>query len=86
MIQDFFSELSNKAANKYVEELKKKNPEELDQMILLFNNLSDVVIEILKTSPEFRMKFAKIHGEFLKYPESRDVIEQSLKAYSKYKE
>ena len=84
MIKDFFQELSTTMANNYIEELKKKNPKELDQMILLFNNLSDVVIEILKISPEFRTKFAKIHSEFMKYPESNQVIEESIKAYRQY--
>jgi len=40
--------------------------------------------EAMKTSPEFRRGFARAHSEFLKYPECRETLEQSIEAYETY--
>jgi len=83
-IKDYISEKGNYIANNYLEVLLKKNPKELDEMTNLINNMTEIAIHLLRESPEFRRQFARIHSEFLKYPESREVIEDSIKAFSKY--
>ncbi len=83
-ITKLISETSTLIANNYVSELNEKKPEELNEISMLFNNLTELAIHVLKESPEFRSQFARIHKEFLKYPECKEVIEESYNAVSKY--
>lgn len=84
-ITEFFSEMGTSMANGYIENLKSKDPEKLDQIVKMFNNLSELALNILKEDAQFRTNFARIHAEFLKYPECREVIEGSIDAYNQYK-
>lgn len=83
-IPDPLVELQNYFSNMYVKSLKEKDPEELDKLTELLNNMTEVAIHVLRESPEFREKFAKIHREFLKYPEANPLIEDSKEVYIKY--
>ena len=83
-IPDLISAMQTYIANEYVESINDEAPKNLDKMTELFNNLTELAIHMLKTNQEFRLKFAQIHAEYLKYPESRQVIEESINAYNKY--
>ena len=69
---------------KVVHELKDAEPEKRDHFIKGTLDLLDMSIETLKISPEFRQGFLKIHAEFLNYPESKELIGKSIKAYQDY--
>lgn len=84
-ITEFLSDMGTSMANGYIENLKEQDSEKLDQIIKMFNNLSELALNVLKENDQFRTNFARIHSEFLKYPECREVIEGSMEAYKKYK-
>lgn len=66
--------------------LKNSEPEKRDHFLKSALILFDVALEALKNSPEFREAFAKVHMEFLNYPEyANQVISKSIKAYEEYK-
>lgn len=69
---------------KLVDELKESDPGKRDHFIKIAVSLFDISTEAMKTSPEFRRGFAKAHSEFLKYPECRETLEQSMEAYKTY--
>lgn len=83
-IVNVISELEAAFGNITVESLKNEDPEKLSQITKLFNNLTELAIHIMRKSPEFRTQFAKIHSEFLKYPECRQVIDSSINAIKQY--
>ncbi|MTI70096.1 MAG: hypothetical protein FH751_07595 [Firmicutes bacterium] len=85
-ITNILFELQTSMANIYANNLKNENPKNLDEVAKLFNNLAEVSIHLLRENPEFRTQFARVHAEFLKYPESRQVIEDSIQAYKKINE
>lgn len=70
---------------KFVSELNESDPDKRNHFLQATLQLFQVSIEALKESPEFRQKFLEIHAEFLKYPESKDMIKESIIAYEKYK-
>lgn len=84
-ISDLLAELQGYVSNLYANNLKNEDPKNLDQITKLFNNLTEVAIHVMRESPEFRSQFARIHAEFLKHPECREVIEGSINAVSQYK-
>jgi TRAP-type C4-dicarboxylate transport system substrate-binding protein len=84
MLEKFTTELSAKMTLDNLNKLKESNPEEYDETIKAFIAATEVGINFLKESPEFRKAFAKIHKEFLKYPECREVIEAGLQANEKF--
>ena len=69
---------------KLINELKDSDPEKRDHFIKIAVTLFDMSAEAMKTSPEFRRGFARAHSEFLKYPECRETLEQSIEAYETY--
>lgn len=74
-IPKFISEMTTHMTNEYIKELKEEKPEELDEIINIFNNLGDIVIQMLEISPEFRTKCARIHGKFMEHPEMQENYE-----------
>jgi hypothetical protein len=84
-IMDMMAEFSNGIMKGQFEKLK-ENPEKYDNML----QMSLIGLEMgkifLQESEEFRNSFARLHAEFLKYPESRKVIEESLVAYSNFEQ
>ncbi|MBO8137443.1 MAG: hypothetical protein H0Z40_04840 [Desulfotomaculum sp.] len=73
-------ELLSSLTNFSVQDLKNKDPDKYQDIIKLSVNLTNMGIEMLRESPEFRESFARIHNEFLKYPESRSTIEHAYQA------
>lgn len=84
-ISEMFSEFSASITNSFVEELKKEDPKELDKLSRLFNNFVEVGVHLMRENKDFRIQFARIHTEFLKYPECKEAIQASLDAYKKQK-
>jgi hypothetical protein len=84
-INDIFAEMGIHFAGDYTASLKEKEPEKFDQITRLLNNMSEIALQVLQTDAEFRLNFARIHAEFLKYPESRQVIEASINSFGQYK-
>ncbi|WP_198006897.1 hypothetical protein [Desulforamulus reducens] len=75
-----FSKLPENA----IKELREHHPEKNEGFIQATVALTDIATNMLRESPEFRRAFAKIHEEFLKYPESRSTIEQALQAQKEF--
>lgn len=69
---------------KLVVEIRETEPEKRDHFLKITSELFKISTEAMKISPEFRQGFAMVHSEFLKYPECRETVEQSIKAYEKY--
>ena len=69
---------------KLVNEIRDTEPEKRDHFLKTTGALFEISAEALKTSPEFRRGFALVHSEFLKHPECRETIEQSIEAYKTY--
>ncbi len=69
---------------KLVYELEHTTPENRDHFLNISMSLLKMATDSLERSPEFRQGFAKIHAEFLKYPESSLTLEEGIKAYKKY--
>lgn len=69
---------------KMVNEIRDTTPEKRDHFLKTAAALFEISTEALKTSPEFRRGFALVHSEFLKHPECRETIEQSIAAYKTY--
>ncbi|KNF08400.1 hypothetical protein CLPU_7c00280 [Gottschalkia purinilytica] len=84
-INDFLVEAGADFASDYIKNLKDKDPERLEEINKLICNFTDVAINLLKESSEFRKKFAEIHAEFLKHPECKQVIDETLNSVSKYR-
>lgn len=69
---------------KLTQELKEAEPEKRDHFLKSTLTLLDISAEALEKSPELRQKFAKVHSIFLKFPECKETIELSLKAYETF--
>lgn len=69
---------------KLVEEIKEAEPAKRDHFLNSTLAVFAISQEALQASTEFRQGFAAVHSEFLKYPECKDVIKQSLEAYQRY--
>lgn len=80
MIFDMLSNLPENA----MKELKERQPEKNQHFINTIVAMTDIGVDMLRESPEFRRAFARIHNEFLKYPESRETIEQALQAQKQF--
>ena len=80
MIFDMLSNLPENA----MKELKERHPEKNQHIVNTIVAMTDIGVDMLKESPEFRKAFARIHNEFLKYPESRETIEQAIKAQKEF--
>jgi len=79
------TEFSARLAIDNLNELKNSDPKEYDETLKAFIAATEVGIQMLKESQEFRKAFAKIHAEFLKYPESKEVIEKALEANNEFR-
>lgn len=73
MILEMLSNLPEK-------ELKERHPEKNPHFVKAVVAMTDIAHEMIKESPEFREAFARVHAEFLKYPESRSTIEEAFNA------
>ena len=80
MLLDQLMSLTEKMA----QELQEAPPERRDHFLKSSLILFDISLETLKRSPELREKFAQVHSEFLRHPESKDTILQSIQAYNTY--
>ena len=69
---------------KITNELKDAPPEKRDHLLKATLNLFEIGIDSFKKSPEFRDAFMRIHAEFFKYPESKGLIDEALRAYDLY--
>lgn len=69
-----------------LERIKKSDPAKHRKMIEFALSLFDIGIMMMKDSPEVRQAFARIHAEFLKYPECRETIEQAYIAKNDFAE
>lgn len=69
---------------KYVQEIQEAEPEKREHFEKIILSLLDVTMDLLKRSPEFRQGFAKIHSDFLDYPESHQTVEKAVIAYNRY--
>lgn len=67
-------------------ELKNSEPEQHQYLVNSIVEMAGIATEILKNSPEFRRQFAKIHAEFLKYPECKEVIDEAYRVSTAYLE
>ncbi|SKA01008.1 hypothetical protein [Selenihalanaerobacter shriftii] len=83
MFEKFITELSAKLTIDNLNQLKESDPKKYDETLKLFIVAAEVGTKMLKESPKFRKVFAEIHAEFLKYPESKEVIETALNANKK---
>lgn len=71
---------------KIAAEIKKAEPEKRDHFLKSSLYFFEIAMEALKESPEFREAFARVHMEFLNYPEyANQVIAKSIEAYDNYK-
>lgn len=66
------------------QELKDAPPDKRDHFLNSTVSLFDVAKEAMEKSPEFRQGFAKVHSEFLKYPECKETIAKSIEAYERF--
>ena len=80
MIFDMLSNLSEDA----MKELRERHPEKNQHIVNTIIAMTDIGVDMLRESPEFRRAFARIHNEFLKYPESQETIEQALRAQKEF--
>ena len=85
MLEKFMTEFSARLAIDNLNELKNSDPKEYDETLKAFIAATEVGIQMLKESQEFRKAFAKIHAEFLKHPESKEVIEKALEANNEFR-
>ncbi len=69
---------------KLVKEIRETEPEKRDHFLKITSELFTISAEAIRISPEFRQGFALVHTEFLKYPECRETVEQSLAAYKQF--
>lgn len=67
-----------------IKNLKDATPEERQHMSKIAVEFTNMSIQLLKESPEFRDAFSRIHLEFFKYPESESLIRQALMAHDKF--
>lgn len=79
VIIDFISGMAEDTLQKI-----KKDPEKYRNFISAAVAVLDTSTEMLKESPEFRRAFARVHSEFLRYPESRETIEQAFQAQQEF--
>ncbi len=70
--------------NKRLKEMKEGDIEEYNKTLEMFLLATEAATHFLQESPEFRKKFAKIHSDFIKSPESAEVIEDSITAYNNF--
>ncbi|GAB6137742.1 hypothetical protein [Halanaerobaculum tunisiense] len=85
-LPDKLTELSIGMVNKELEEVKESDPEEYEETIKMLLLMTEIATHFLQESQEFREAFAKIHTEFLKRPERKQVIEEAITAYADFKE
>lgn len=78
------TELTSKITIDNLQKIKDDDPQKYDETLKLIITITEVATHILNNSPGFRKAFAEIHKEFLKHPESREVIDAALKAYNDY--
>jgi ferritin-like protein len=67
-----------------IKNMKDATPEEKHHMSKIAVEITNVSIQLLRESPEFRDAFSRIHSEFFKYPESESVIRQAIMACDKF--
>ncbi|GAB6100090.1 hypothetical protein JCM16358_19690 [Halanaerocella petrolearia] len=82
-LTDEFAELSIGMVNKKLKKMEESEPEKYDESLEMILLLTEIATHFLKESKEFREAFAEIHAEFLKYPESRQVIEESIATFKR---
>lgn len=66
--------------------IRDSDPEEDGNVVTAFVNSLEVAIEFLKGNAEFRDAFARVHAEFMKYPESKEVLQEALRAKGRMNE
>lgn len=78
MILDLLGNLPESA----LKELKERHPEKNEHFVKSMIALTDIGTRMLQESPEFRQAFARIHLEFLKYPESKTLLKKAAELYN----
>mgnify|MGYP006276202251 CR=1 FL=1 len=84
-IMDLITEFSSGLANKELKKMKENDPEKYQQTIKMFSNAAELGIHFLRESKEFREAFARIHNEFMNYPESESTIKKAIEKGKQYK-
>lgn len=77
------TELMVEMTQKKLEELK-KDPRKHEELVETIIGFTDLATELIKENPDFRKAFARIHSQFLQYPECIPVIRDALTAYRRY--
>lgn len=67
-----------------LQSIREGDPDRYDNLHRAFIASVEVATEFLKSSPEFREAFGRVHAEFLRYPESRGVMHQALLAWNRF--
>ncbi len=78
MFMDLITEISSGLASKKLEKMKEEDPEKYQQTIKFFTNAAELAVHFIRESKEFREAFARVHNEFLNYPECRSTIEKAI--------
>jgi hypothetical protein len=80
MMLDFLTALADGGIKK----LQSTDPKDREHLISMMVTALDLGTELMRESPEFRRAFARVHEEFLHYPESRGSLEEGLRAYERF--
>jgi len=80
-LTDVVSGFSTEMMNNYLEKIK-EDPQKRENLLKTVLLGTEVGIILLQESEEFREAFGRIHAEFLKYPESKDVLQKAMKTIS----
>lgn len=80
MLNQIFTNISEEV----LERMKDSTPEDKQRMSKIAAEFTNMTMQLLKESPEFRDAFARIHAELFNYPESEIVIRHAIKAYGEF--
>lgn len=62
-------------ADQWLKNLKDADPSEQKHMASIIVSLLDMTTHLLREYPEVREAFGRVHGEFMKYPEAKPLMD-----------
>lgn len=71
-------------AREIADRVRGAGPEERRKIAGAMAEFLDTSTLLLRESPPLRGAFSRIHSEFLKYPESGDIIRRAISAHKNY--
>ena len=80
ILVQFLSDMSREAAKK----VRNADPDERQKMANTMAEFLTTSSLLLAESPALREAFAKVHSEFLKFPEAGGTITDAVSAYEKF--